>query len=281
MKRRIAVAAAVLVASAVTAPSPVGAADPFVYAALGDSFSAGSGVLPVDPSAPLQCLRSLNNYGHVIAAATDATYTDATCGGAQTKDVLGSQSPGVPPQIEALSPATDLVTVGMGGNDNGTFGSAIVQCGSLGLLSLGQGSPCADRFGSTFEDQVRALTYPALRTMLQDIQAAAPNAEIAILGYPWLLPPTQGCFLKMPVARGDVPYLRSLQATLNDVIRQAADDTGATYVDLSVVSEGHDACAPAGVRWVEPALLGTNFVHPNKLGEHQMAARAMAVLGLG
>ena len=40
------------------------------YVALGDSYSAASGVLPPDPTAPPQCLRSTANYPHVVAAAT-------------------------------------------------------------------------------------------------------------------------------------------------------------------------------------------------------------------
>jgi hypothetical protein len=53
--------------------------------------------------------------------------------------------------------------------------------------------------------------------------------------------------------------------------------------DRNAISNGHDACRPTGVRWVEPALLGTNpvIVHPNTLGEAQMAAQAMNVLHLG
>ena len=39
------------------------------YVALGDSYSAASGVLPPDLAAPLQCLRSIRNYPHVIAGA--------------------------------------------------------------------------------------------------------------------------------------------------------------------------------------------------------------------
>ncbi len=117
---------------------------------------------------------------------------------------------------------------------------------------------------------------------LEAVRAATPDAEVAILGYPWIVPTSVGCFDRMPIAEGDVPYLRSLQATLNDVVRRAADETGATYVDLSRVSDGHDACQPLGVRWVEPVLQGTNpvIVHPNALGEAAMAARAMEVLRL-
>ncbi|MGY1914367.1 hypothetical protein [Blastococcus sp. SYSU DS0973] len=60
-----------------------------------------------------------------------------------------------------------------------------------------------------------------------------------------------------------------MQATLDDGVWRAAGQTGVTYVDMSQASEGHDACRPIGVRWVEPVLQGTNavIVHPNALGE--------------
>jgi hypothetical protein len=53
-------------------------------------------------------------------------------------------------------------------------------------------------------------------------------------------------------------------------------------VNLNAVSNGHDACQPIGVRWVEPVLQGTNpvIVHPNALGESEMAVQTMTVLGL-
>jgi hypothetical protein len=97
------------------------------------------------------------------------------------------------------------------------------------------------------------------------------------------MPATGGCFPRMPVASGDVPYLRSIQASLNDAVRRAADVTGAVYVDFSTASEGHDACQPIGTRWIEPVLAGTNpvIVHPNPLCEAQMAARTMTALHLG
>ena len=95
------------------------------------------------------------------------------------------------------------------------------------------------------------------------------------------MPATGGCFDKMPVAEGDVPMC-GIQATLNDAVPRAAAATRATYVNLNTVSNGHDACQPIGVRWVEPVLQGTNsvIVHPNALGESQMAAQAMTVLRL-
>ena len=252
------------------------------YVALGDSYSAASGVLPPDPTAHPMCLRSTSNYPHVIAAATGAQLTDVTCGGADTGDYYVPQYDGVPPQLDAVTADADLVTMTIGGNDSGVFLDSIVQCGMAGASTGGQGSPCKDRYGSSFQDTIRTTTYPALVDALRAVRAAAPDAEVAILGYPWIMPKTGGCFDRMPVAEGDVPYVRGIQATLNDAVRRAAAATGATYVNMNKVSEGHDACQPLGVRWIEPVLQGTNavVVHPNALGEEQMAARAMQVLGL-
>jgi lysophospholipase L1-like esterase len=264
--------------------TPAGAvAGPLNYVALGDSYSAASGNVPPDLTAPPQCLRSTVNYPHVIAGRLGARLTDVTCGAAETKDYSSSQYPGVAPQLDAVRPGTQLITMTIGGNDSSVFINSILDCGAAGASTLGQGSPCKDKYGSSFQTTITTTTYPALVKALNAVRAKAPHARIAILGYPWILPRTTGCFPQMPVATGDVPYLRGIQATLNDAVRRAAAATGATYVDLSTVSEGHDACQPIGTRWIEPVLLGTNpvIVHPNALGERRMADRTMAVLGLG
>src|SRR3954471_3964027 len=276
-----AVAAAATTVVAATTPSQAAKA-PLRYVALGDSYSAASGVLPPDPTSPL-CARSTANYPHVIAAKTGARLTDVTCGAAETKDFAQSQYPGVAPQLDALSRRTELVTMTIGGNDNSTFIGAIVKCGAAGVSTLGQGSPCRDQYGNQFRHDIRHTTYPALVKALDGAQFSAPHARVAILGYPWILPKTQGCFDKMPVAKGDVPYLRKVQATLNDAVRRAAAQTASHYVNLSKVSEGHDACQAPGVRWIEPVLQGTNpvVVHPNALGEKRMAARTMRLLHPG
>jgi lysophospholipase L1-like esterase len=262
---------------------PAQADEPLTYVALGDSYSAASGVLPADPAAPLLCLRSTRNYPHVLASHTGANLTDVSCGAAETKHFTTAQYPGVAPQLDAVGADTDLVTMTIGGNDSGVFIGAILACGSAGVLTLGTGSPCKNLYGSHFEDTVRNTTYPALVAALGAVRGKAPGARVAILGYPWIVPTSGGCFDKMPVARGDVPYLRSLQATLNDAVARAATATGAIYVDMSAASNGHDACQPAGTRWIEPVLQGTNrvVVHPNALGEANMAAQAMSTLGIG
>ncbi|MEU3859554.1 SGNH/GDSL hydrolase family protein [Streptomyces sp. NPDC028722] len=287
LRRRVLTAASAvtgaLALGLTAAPTPAHATAPLKYAALGDSYSAASGVLPVDPT-NLLCLRSTANYPHVVAAHTGARLTDVTCGAAQTKDFTHAQYPGVAPQADAVAPDTDLVTLTIGGNDNGTFINAVVACGTAGVLSGGAGSPCKDKYGTSFEDAIDANTYPALKTALRAVRAKAPDARVAVLGYPWITPATAdpSCFAKLPIASGDVPYLRSLQTHLNAAVRRAAEETGTTYVDFAEASEGHDACEPVGTRWIEPLLFGSNIVpvHPNALGEQRMAERVVNALGL-
>ena len=105
MRRRLATSAlAVLtVAGAVltgAAPSSAGIKQ-LDYVALGDSYSAASGVSR-RTRAPAACLRSIRNYPHVIAGRVPRS-TDVTCGAAQTKDFFESQYGGVAPQLDALS----------------------------------------------------------------------------------------------------------------------------------------------------------------------------------
>jgi hypothetical protein len=282
LRRLILAASAALAVAGLGAPAAHASKTPLHYVALGDSYSAASGVLPPDLTAPPECLRSILNYPKVIAARVTAQLSDVTCGAAETSHFFTSQYPGVPPQLDALTSQTQLVTMTIGGNDSNVFIDAIVDCGSAGTLAHGQGSPCKDRYGSSFDDTIRGTTYPSLVKALNAVRAKAPRARVAILGYPWILPASGGCFPQMPVARGDVPYVHGIQATLNDAIRRAAAATGVTYIDFSTVSVGHDACQAIGLRWIEPVVGGTNpvIVHPNALGEAQLAAQTIKVLHL-
>lgn len=283
MSKKLVVLVASVLCILVAAPAAHAAPPPppLRYVALGDSYSAASGVLPVDISAP-QCLRSTRNYPRVIAATLGAQLTDVSCGAADTGDFFTSQYPGTAPQLDAVTPDAQLITMTIGGNDSSVFINTILQCGVAGASTLGFGSPCKDRYGSSFEDTIRTTTYPSLVNALSAVRAKAPTARIAIIGYPWVMPQSGGCFTRMPVASGDVAYVRNIQATLNDAVRRAASATGVTFVDMSVASNGHDACQPIGTRWVEPVLLGTNpvVVHPNALGEAKMAEQALSVLRL-
>jgi pimeloyl-ACP methyl ester carboxylesterase len=98
------------------------------------------------------------------------------------------------------------------------------------VLSLGQGSPCRDRYGSSFEETINNTTYPSLVKALKTARSRAPHARVAILGYPWIMPPTGGCFEKMPIAEGDVPYVKSYELQRRGIIEvkgRADDDLSA------------------------------------------------------
>lgn len=101
-------------------------------------------------------------------------------------------------------------------------------------------------------------------------------------GYPQVLPPTRGCSLTMPIASGDVPYVNGIEQTLNAVVKRAALDNGATFVDMWAPSAGRDACQLPWVRWVEPAVGSLNFVpiHPGAAGERAYADQIMAKVNL-
>jgi GDSL-like lipase/acylhydrolase family protein len=286
MRRFAALAATLLTATAVAAyayAAPGGASTPLRYVGMGDSYSAASGNVPPDLTAFPGCLRSTVNYPHVIAKQIGAKLTDVTCGAAETKDYASSQYPGVAPQLDAVQSNTQLITMTIGGNDSNVFIGAILACGASGATTLGTGSPCKNNFGSSFDDTIKNTTYPSLVSTLKAVHAKAPHARVAILGYPQILPKSGGCYPQMPVASGDVPYLDDIQATLNDAVRRAAGATATTFVDMSKVSAGHDACQAVGTRWIEPVLFGTNpvIVHPNKLGEAEMAAQTVKTLHLG
>ena len=251
---------------------------PLEYVNMGDSYSAGSGIVPPAPGAPPQCTQSALNWGHDLAASQGYHLTDVSCGGAQTKDFTTSQFPGVAPQLDALSSATRLVTMTIGGNDNNVFIDAITRCGSAAATTAGQGNPCQRTYGTSFVDTINNITYPNLLRALAAVRLKAPKARVAISGYLQILPPTKGCYPVMPVAVGDVPYLDGIEAALNDAVRRAASPTGVTFLDESGTSAGHNACQPIGTRWVEPVVGSTNYiqVHPNALGERAMADRVLA-----
>lgn len=253
------------------------------YVALGDSYTSSP---LTGPSAgpPPGCLRSTNNYPHLVATATGARLTDVSCSGAQTRDFAAPQtvSGGTnPPQYRALGASTQLVTVGIGGNDIG-FSEIVRACVSPTPF----GTPCRDRYTAGGTDRIRAriaVLAGRLDTVLDEVRARSPRAKILIVGYPAILPPTgPGCYPVVPYTAGDVAYLRGVLDTLNTTIADAADDGGATYVDTYTPTLGHDVCQVPGVKWIEGLVPTAPAapVHPNALGAAALSRTVLATLGV-
>ena len=133
------------------------------YVNLGDSFSAGNGVLPLAPGAPLRCLQSERNFAHLIAREQGYDLTDVSCGGAATDDFYAPRFDGTRPQFDALSPSADVVTLMIGGNDNNVFSGAIAACASALATHAGAFDPCTQQNGSSFDNTILDSTLPAVR----------------------------------------------------------------------------------------------------------------------
>jgi lysophospholipase L1-like esterase len=253
------------------------------YVALGDSYTSG----PLIPDHAVSgCLRSSHDYPALVAAVIHpASFTDASCDGATTASMTHAQTilgHTAAPQLAALSPDDTLVTVQIGGNDIG-FGSIVATCAILSLTDL-SGSPCAKHYASGGTGRLAraiARAAPKVAAVFRGIRRRAPHARVLLVGYPDILPASgDGCWPQVPVASGDIAYLRGVEADLNRMLAAEATSHGTTYVNTYADSTGHDACQGPGVRWIEglvPTSVALSF-HPNEAGERAMARQVLDAL---
>jgi len=268
---RVVAVLAALVATLTIGVAGAGAAN---WAGLGDSYAAGP-LIPNQQLNPLGCLRSDHNFAHLAAAQLGQSLADASCSGATTDDMTQSQdvTPGPnPPQFNALTATTRIVTLQIGGNDIG-FTSILEHCASASPF----GHPCRDKYvvngHDTLGDRI-AATAPKIAAVLQGTHARSPQARVFVVNYAAILPETgSGCWPVVPIAWADVPYLRGVEKALNTMLANQAAANGATIVDDYTASIGHDACKSPSTKWVEP-LVPTSLAapfHPNARGEAGIA----------
>ncbi len=247
------------------------------YVALGDSYTSAPHISRARPGSPVSCRRSERNYpGRIARRLRVRSFTDMSCSGAALRHLTARQGTN-PPQFSALRANTTLVTLTMGGNDIGF--NKWKTCAILSLIDS-KGAPCrkklrrggADPFARAF-----ARTGPRFGAALRRIHERSPLAEVYVLGYPRLVPPTgEGCYPRVPLARGDVGMLRNVHRRLNAMLARQARANGAVFVDMS--EPGHDMCQrDERKRWIEPFFPTRRAapLHPNAGGA---AAMARAVL---
>jgi len=280
--RSVTVVAAVGALSAF-APSVANAAGES-YVSMGDSYTAGPGILPYSTTAPPGCGQSQANYPHLVASALSLSLTDVSCGGAATvnfeKEQVLQFPPNNPPQFNALSATTEVVTVGMGGNDGGLFGTLVKGCTGLDFGQPNVGAPCKEHFEG-FVKATREEFQPIQEAALAEIHVLAPNAKVFVVGYPDITPANGYCPEAMPWTTGDMRWFRNeVQIPGNETLKHEAANTGAVFVNTFANSIGHDVCERPGVRWIEPlfgSLTGV-AVHPNAMGEEQDALQVEKVM---
>lgn len=262
------------------------------YVALGDSFTSGPFVRR--PVGPLICGRSANNYPHLVSERYSLrAFVDVSCSGATMENMFEPQFTPVgilPPQLDAVTADTDIVTVGIGADSMG-YGELALTCAGLDIF-LPIGETCK-RFHSTNGDEIQRridLTTAKMVGLLNAINHRAPNAEIFIIGYPAVLPEDgKGCWPFLPLSNGDLVWLRDSLKKLNQAIFTIASSQDVenqlgkqvTLVDLYNESVGHDVCKPIGTKWFEHILPTETAapLHPNPLGMEFAAQRVLAAFG--
>lgn len=259
------------------APLPPGG----TYVALGDSYTSGP-LIPNQIAESGPCQRSDHDYPAIVAWTRRMQLHDVSCGGASADHMWAPQFPGAARQLDAVGGNPSLVTLGIGANDIGLLGIAST-CTALGLIQP-FGAPCMDYYRAGGADQnAKAIDMVAQRVadVLTGIHRHAPRARVLVVGYPDIFPETgTGCWPFVPIATGDVPYLRWVEHALNAMLARQAADNGATYVDTYSSSVGHDVCTGVGTRWVEWLFVGSAAapIHPNELAMLNDAAQVLAAL---
>lgn len=266
-------ASALIAAPAATAVEPAGA----VYVALGDSEAAGTGNLPY---ADQSCLRSKRSYPMLLGAMTGGVASSA-CAGATTQDVIATQ-------LADLGPATQLVTLTAGVNDLNWQG-VLAACSSAGSAAA-----CTAAMNAA---GVALQGVPlGIGQILAAVRMLAPNALIAVTGYPMLFGDVakscsvgnyQGTSVKFTAAQAaGVNYGLSL---LNSAVQTGVGgyqaqtgDPGVVYVDVVAGFDGHSLC-DTGDRWISGLVSGKatsdRGFHPNAAGQQAYAAIVAAAIG--
>ncbi|GAB2585327.1 SGNH/GDSL hydrolase family protein [Kribbella endophytica] len=250
------------------------------YVALGDSYTSAP-LVPLPELLSLGCLRSTSNYPKLLAGMLHIyRFTDVSCGGADTTNMTQPQSTALgvaAPQFDALTADTDLVTLGIGGNDFGVFGRIIDTCPKL-RDSDAKGAPCKQHFTVDGVDTLKAdiaKTQVRITDVAKAIKVKAPKATVVLVGYPKIAPEKGTCPDILPFADGDYGYLYSIEQELNKAAENAAKAAGALYLDTFGPSTGHDACAPDGQAWIQGKdlnLLRAFNYHPRFEGQAGVAS---------
>ncbi len=234
--------------SAFAVMGPAHAAGTISYVALGDSYSSGDGAGNYSDGS---CLESANAYPVLWHNSHGGTFTNETCSGATTSDVINGQ-------LGPLSASTTLVTITIGGNDVG-FASVMTTC------VLSSTSTCVAAVKQA-EQEAQTVLPGLLDNTFTAIRSHAPNARVVVLGYPafYDLSKSSTC---LGLSTTDRTYLNQGAGVLDSVIQGEAGKYGDTYADVNPDFAGHQICDSnsylISVDWFN---LGDSY-HPNANGQ--------------
>jgi hypothetical protein len=265
------------------------------YVALGSSYASGPG-LPdvVDPP----CQRSAQNYPHQVAAAARLQLVDVSCGGATTADILDRpqrirKRTLRPPQIDAVTADTQLITVSIGGNDLDLIGSMMTESACAATARSVPGL-CENLTGKKTPTQADVDTVEhAIADVVRAVHTRAPHATVLLVQYlPALDRATTTC-ATAPMRPEQAAAARHTYNQLLTATVEAAEQTGAQVIAVPG-AESHTACSadPWISGLVQPVTSGPGALskpdalrkvagsyHPNLAGTTQIAKRIIARIG--
>ncbi len=165
------------------------------YVAMGSSFAAGPGVGQRDPKSPLLCMRSAENYAHLLAKARGLNLTDVTCSGATTQHILKGGQYFQPPQLDALGPNTELVTITIGGNDVSYLGNLLAWSFQQTLNRMPFVGRLLARAATPEEevDRAFAMLPDQLARIAAEVRRRSPRATLVFVDYTTVLPEEGSC----------------------------------------------------------------------------------------
>ena len=239
--------AALVVLAAVVAAAAVAARAATNYAALGDSYSSGvgTGSYTLDSA----CKRSVYAYPYLYTQKHPGTSLSfVACSGAKTSNLLSTQ-------IQAVTSATTLVTMTIGGNDIG-FADLIYQC------TL---SDCSAALDSTRANLETTLGTPLDQVFGAVRSRAADAAKVIVLGYPRVFSGAS-CFGTLGISSTERTKANALADALDGVIAAHAAADGVIYKSAIAAFTGHAVCSSSA--WLNGLnLLSTGeSYHPNRSG---------------
>jgi lysophospholipase L1-like esterase len=279
------------------------------YLAMGDSFASGQGASNYrdgTDTARNRCHQSQLSYPYLFNVLFES-YASVACSGARMVNVARISDkvdevdqlqglfepsdnervvareqilPGVVEQIEFISNSNpEVVTLSVGGNDIG-FANILSTCASPKKIDN-----LATCF-ATYEDRYELVKkingrFERLRTTYADILRNDPERRLYVIGYPQIADENGSCGVNVLLNHSELVGARDLIEYLNSIIKKAADEAGAHYVDVSDAFAGHKLCESKQVavngattkfdqgKFVE----FTESYHPNAFGHQLLAAK--------
>lgn len=249
------------------------------YVALGSSNAAGANIPPLASGRPARCGASQVSYARLLAGRLHLNLTDATCGGATTDQLLAPWNE-LPPQIDAVTADTRLVTISVGGNDLNYMGVVFAGSCRAGVAdprrAAGEACPVVPEPGAAdyarVEDRIAAI--------VAQVRARAPQARVVLVQYLALVGAAPCA--SAPIGEADAALARRLAAELAAATARAAASSGADVLPVDGPSQDHTACsAEPWTRGLAPGYSGAEGSpwHPTAAGHAAIADMLEQLLG--